>query len=406
MSGPIWPTPFEPTTDDERDELRRLVALAEMPELFAEIASMTGPELHRQAALRKRYPDDLVRDALTLFELRQRGREKFNDANHLWLTRQGFEQATADAVAIHKAHRFSGRVWDVCCGIGGDGTALAQRCDVVAVDRSPLACTRTLWNGIVRGVTERLSVRCGDALDAGDSSALLHFDPDRRAAPGKRAARIEDYVPAFEHWAELGGRFRGGMIKIGPASNFGGKFPDAEIELISLNGECKEAAVWFGELKGEEPFRATALPTGETIAGHPLAVLAEQSTVGEYVYDPDPAVVRAGLVDLLADRLGLARLDPADEYLTGNQLVRSAFVTPFRVIEETANQDRAWRAAVRGAQWGQVEVKCRHLKVDAASIRRQLDLKGSGSGVLLFARVQGRARCVLAERVSDMSGVN
>ena len=125
-----------------------------------------------------------------------------------------------------------------------------------------------------------------------------------------RASR-KGLEPGVGFLQDLMTRCRGGAIKVGPASNFGGKFDGVEIELVSLAGECKEATLWFGELAGEAPFRATSLPTGETIAGHPLDCSVPITRLGRLLFDPDPAVVRSGLVDLVADRHGLNRLDGA-----------------------------------------------------------------------------------------------
>src|SRR5258708_38528822 len=143
-------------------------------------------------------------------------------------------------------------------------------------------------------------------VDPGDS--LVHIDPDRRAQATGRAVRIEDYLPGLDDLKKMARTFRGGAIKLSPATNFGGKFSDVEIELVSLHGECKEATIWFGELRGEQSWRATVLPSGETIAAEPLDFAAEISPPLAYIYDPDPAVVRSGLVDAAAGRLGFSRL--------------------------------------------------------------------------------------------------
>jgi hypothetical protein len=163
--------------------------------------------------------------------------------------------------------------------------------------------------------------------------------------------------------------------------------------------------VWYGELAGPAAFRATVLPAGETIAGHPLDVVAEQSELRGYIYDPDPAVVRAGLVDLLAVQLGLCRLDPAEEYLTGDRLVQSPFVQAFAVTESLSHNDRELRTALRRSDFGQLEIKCRHVAVDAVALRRRLPLPGTQPGVLLIVRELGKTRSVLARRVRDAAGV-
>uniref|UniRef100_A0A7C2JZG5 Class I SAM-dependent methyltransferase n=1 Tax=Schlesneria paludicola TaxID=360056 RepID=A0A7C2JZG5_9PLAN len=393
--------PRLPSVCRDDPECRVLAALRDTPAIFADLAAASGSELAIQSRLRQTYPDDLVRAALTLTELRRKAAGKFTRADGMWFDRQGLEQSTAEPVARHKARRFTGQVFDLCCGIGGDALALADDCDVTAVDINPAACWRTLENARVYGVAARLLTECADVTTVDLADSLVHIDPDRRPFSAGRVSRIEDYVPGLPWLQELIGRTRGGAIKVGPASNFGGKFAGTEVELISLHGECKEATVWYGELAGTAPFRATVLPVGESIAGHPLDAVAEQSELRNYLYDPDPAVVRAGLVDVLAEQLGLCRLDSAEEYLTGDQLVQSPFVQAFAVIQSLPHNDRALRAALRGSDIGQLEIKCRHVAVDAEALRRRLPLPGTQPGVLLIARVQGKTRSILATRLRE-----
>jgi hypothetical protein len=109
-------------------------------------------------------------------------------------------------------------------------------------------------------------------------------------------------------------------------------------------------------------------------------------------------VVRAGLVDCMAEQLGLRRLDDAEEYLTGDTLVESPFVRGFEVLADLNNNTREIRDFFRTSPFGQVEIKCRHMSIDADAIRRKLPLPGNEPGVLLFARVAGKARAIVAKR--------
>lgn len=381
------------------DECRVLRELRETPQILETIAGWSGAELGLQSRLRKHYSDELVRTALSLHELRRKAEVKFSRAASMWFDRRGLEQSTSELVARHKAQRFEGAVADLCCGIGGDAIALAERCQVVAVDLNPAACLRAEWNAEAYGVSSRIETRCAKASEQVPSDGLIHIDPDRRAGSEGKASRIEDYVPGPAELLHLMSRCRGGAIKVGPASNFGGKFPDdAEIELISLKGECKEATVWFGELAGSQPFRATVLPAGESIAGHPLDAAVPLAPIGRYLYDPDPAVVRAGLVDVVAERLKLNRLDSAEEYLTSDELVTSPFVRPFEVLAELSNNEHELREWLRRSDFGQLEIKCRHVPVQAETLRRRLTLPGNQAGVVIVARIAGNARIVCARR--------
>ncbi len=97
-------------------------------------------------------------------ELRKKAREKFPQAEIMFFTPRGLEQATDAAVAAYKASRFppDQTIADFCCGIGGDLLALARRGRVVGVDRDPIAGRLAQANargGAGRCRSERVSIR-------------------------------------------------------------------------------------------------------------------------------------------------------------------------------------------------------------------------------------------------------
>ena len=391
-----------PQSDQRIDwtDWQTFMALRQSPQIFARLHECTGSELQIQSRLRREFPDSLVRAAMTLDELRRKAVNKFARGGEMWLTRVGLEQCTSEVVAAHKASRFTGFVWDYCSGVGSDAAALASAgCDVVTVDSEPAACLRTQWNAEILSPDRRPGSLCARVEDLTDRSGLLHIDPDRRASRATRAVRIEDYVPRLEQLQQWTREFAGGAIKLSPAANFGGKFPGAEIELISVHGECKEATVWFGSLAGEKAWRASALPSGESLTGESMEAVVDITPLKRFLFDPDPAIVRSGLVDLLAERLGLTRLDAAEEYLTGDTRVESSFVSTFEVRDELSNNPKDVRAYFRAANIGQLEIKCRHIPIDVERLRKQLTLQGDDAGVLIFARIGGKARAVAARRV-------
>ena len=141
------------------------------------------------------------------------------------------------------------------------------------------------------------------------------------------------------------------------------------------------------------------VPANQTLAGDPLAAAAEIGRPSEYLYNPDPAIVRAGHVDLLCEQLQLCRLDAEEEYLTGSLQVVSPFVRGFQVLAELPNNEREIRRFFRQTPFGEVEIKCRHIPIRADSLRRKLSLKGKRSAVLIFSRVSGRSRAFVCRRI-------
>ena len=382
-------------------ELTVLQGLRRAPELLTAVSGATGSEFSIQRKLRQKYDADLVRAALSLHEVRKRADGILPRAEQLWLTRTGLEQTTHPVVAAHKARRFpeTALVLDLCCGIGGDAAALTGRGPVTVIDHDEAMIQRCKWNLAEWECPDPRTV-LADANHVSVAGELIHVDPDRRSGRSRPVKRLQQYNPDLTWMQGTTRSASGGAIKISPAANFMQKFPGCEIELISLDGECREATVWFGQLANVEQFRATVLPSGESIAGDPLGVWSKVAAQpGQFLLDPDPAVVRSGLLDVVCERLNLQRLDNEEEYLTCDERPESAFVTVFEVIAVLPNHPRRLREFLRFEPAPYYEIKCRHIAVDAARVSRKLPVGGTQPKVIFFLRVQGKSQIVVARRL-------
>ena len=398
-------TALQETDFPEDEEL--LIQLKQSPELLEQIKSSTGKELGLQERLRAIYHPALVRAAFILLDGREKARSLLSNSDELWLTPVSLQQSTAWQVAQHKATRFPDgvEVVDICSGIGVDAAALLSRGPVNSVDIDPAMSLRCAWNNEIwsrqsAGTPFELRQQTIDAHQLELSGKLIHADLDRRVGRDRPATRLEQYCPNLDWMQMVTTTAAGGAIKLGPASNFMQKFPGCEIELISLNGECREATVWFGELAGDHDFRATLLPSGESISVATLSAFCPQSPdVLEYIFDPDPAVVRSGLLDAVGEMHNLQRLDKADEYLTGSEIPATGFVSGFQVEAVLANNLREVNRYLQAKPSRDYEIKCRHLSVDAAAIQKKLPRGENPARVLLFIRLAGKAKVVIARRI-------
>ena len=392
---------------DQADaETELLLRLKATPEIFKMISDCSAAELSGQRKLREHFDQELVRAALSLHEARTKAMGSLPQAEQLWLTRVGLEQSTAWEVARHKAQRFAGanQVFDLCCGVGVDAGSIAAHTNVVAVDNEPSMCLRTTWNADVWGHAGRMESRCQDVSGDLWADRIVHVDPDRRAGSDRPTKRLELYQPNLEWMQKLTRTAAGGGIKIGPASNFLQKFPGCEIELISLHGECREATVWFGSMSGPHTFRATVLPAGESLSEDPLSAWTNTTpTPGAYLFDPDPAIVRSGLLDVMAERNNLMRLDAEEEYLTADQIPSTAFVTAFSIEAVLSNSVKELKHYLRKSPSQHYEVKCRRISIEADVVRRQLPTGSEPPRVIIFAKVAGRGAIVVAHRVTGAS---
>jgi hypothetical protein len=369
-----------------------------------------GDPVRAVAALRREYPAEQVAVALEQAQLRQRARAKFADAEGMLFTRAGLEQASGDRVAHWRARRY--REWslvaDLCCGIGGDTGALATERAVVAVDRNPLHARLAGWNARARGIPGLVWPVVGELPAFVPRVEAAFLDPGRREGGG-RTRSLAGMSPPIAAVAALARRLPALGVKLSPALDLEeltaalGELP-YEVEFLSDRGECKEAVLWLGCLRSVAR-RASRVDAGVTLpverSGESIPVGPE----GAYLFEPDPAALRAGALGLLAAEHGLRQLDEEIAYLVGDHPVTSPWLTGYRVLELLPFSLKPLRAALRERGVANVIVKKRGSAVEPQALRRRLlaglPRTGAQSVVVILTRQQGRHVALLAEAIAN-----
>jgi hypothetical protein len=338
----------------------------------------------------KRYPRELARTALETAILRAEGRSKFPQAECMYFTRQALEQASSWQVSSYRANRF-GRfsgVLDMGCSIGGDTLALASRVTTTGVDHDPLRIS------MARANRDELELRSRARFVLADLKAslpftptpdtALFFDPSRRRGH-RRLFSVDRYSPPLYIIKDWLMDFPALGVKISPGVKLSHLRPyDAEVEFISLRGELKEAVLWFGPLKTVTR-RATLLPGEHTMTASGEVILPVTEPRA-YLYEPDPAILRAGLVKDLGILLDGAQLDPEIAYLTSDSLFDSPFARVWEVEDWMPFQLKRLRTALRQRNVGHVVVKKRGSPIQPEELIHNLRLKGEESRVLFLTR--------------------
>jgi hypothetical protein len=312
--------------------------------------------------------------------LRRRAVSKVADPERWLFTDTALQQATPMPVARHRARRFAGRdVHDVTCSVGVDLAALAavaSRC--VGSDLDEVRLAMATHN------TEAPVVRA-DALRPVTRDMAVFVDPARRDAAGRRRWHAADFVPPLD---ALASAYRGRdlAVKCAPGMDFAELPWQGEVELVSLDGQVREACLWTGAFAGPSR-RATVLrstgPEWTVTSDDPDDCPVRE--VGEWLVDPDGAVVRAGLVRQYAARLGFGQLDERIAYLTGD--TRPEGIRAFRVLEGGHYSEKSLRQTLRRRGVGKLEILVRGLDVDPNTLRPRLKLSGPESATVVLTRV-------------------
>ncbi|MCQ4046345.1 THUMP-like domain-containing protein [Streptantibioticus rubrisoli] len=342
--------------------------------------------------LRKEYPAQVVAAAVTQARLRGRAEAKFGaDAQRMYFTPDGVEQATRTVVAEHRAARLAAlgvrRVADLCCGIGGDAIALARNgIEVLAVDRAPLTCAVAEANARALGLDGLIEVRQADVTEvAVDGYDAVFVDPARRGGRG-RIFDPEAYSPPLSWAVAAARRAPYAALKVAPGIPHEAVPEDAEAEWVSDRGDVKEAVLWFGTEPGAR--RATLLPGGATLTGGGLPV-PPVGPVGRYLYEPDGAVIRAHLVAEVAAELGGRLIDETIAYVTADELRRTPYATAHEITDTLPFNLKKLKALLREREVGTLTVKKRGSAVEPEELRRRLKPQGPNSATILLTRVAG-----------------
>ncbi|HSM56014.1 MAG TPA: class I SAM-dependent methyltransferase [Candidatus Sulfomarinibacteraceae bacterium] len=368
------------------------------------------PETHLSLAsrLRQEVGADQAHALLETALLRQRATVKFSRAAQMFFTRAALEQASPEAVSRHRARRFAAlngqRVADLGCGIGGDAISLATGAHVVGVDRDRLRLAMARYNVTIYGHGRRFQPLQADLRELPPLPVDAFFcDPGRRDAQGRRYSSLYQsnppLLPLLERWLP---EVPHAAVKVSPGVDYN-EIPDhCEIEFVSLEGEVKEGVLWFGRLRSDASRRATLLPQGVTISDEeaksaPNVPITEPQS---FLYEPDGAVIRAHLVQTLAQQLQAALIDETIAYLTADRAVDTPFARCFAIEEALPFQLKQLRHRLRRRGIGRVTVKKRGSPITPEELQRQLRLEGEREAIVFLTRVRGAPYALIGHEVT------
>jgi hypothetical protein len=413
----------------------------------AEAADLSdAAQLRELERLRRMATPEQAAAAYEMARLRRRGTAKFSQAHLMYFTREALEQASGEPVAFYRAKRYAqlsgaSHVADLCCGIGGDTLALAQHMRITGVDQDMLRLAMAQANATALGQADQATFLSLDLeREPPPAADALFFDPARRSG-GRRLFQLSEYRPPVHLVNEWRHATPAIGVKLAPgvADEELEPFGPAELEFLSVDGELKEAALWLGPL-AEPGRRATVIRRHESqgtespepraqnqqsalltdfqserqlhrahnpishllitnlfIPHGEIAARAPVVEPGAFLYEPDPAVIRAGLVGPLALQLGAAQIDPEIAYLTADSSATTPLARCWRVLEWMPFQLKRLRGRLRALDAGAVTVKKRGSPLETDSLARQLSGAGARPLVIVLTFVGGKPAALICE---------
>ncbi len=392
-----------------------------------ELLASLGPYRDDEAfALNARLRKDghspaLVAAVLTQSRLRTRAEAKFGEfARQMLFTQAGLEQATRLNVAARHAERFanagSRHVADLGCGLGADSMALASmdiKVTAVELDETTAACA-TINLIPFPHATVVHSDATSVPLDGVDG---VWLDPARRTTSSSGTKRIWDpeaFSPPLSFVESLAATGKSVGVKMGPGMPHESVPAGCEAQWISVGGDVTEVTLWFNDVARPGirraalvlgPRGAAEMTSGEDFDGGPVP---DVGAVEGYLYEPDGAVIRAGLVADVALRLGGHLVDPHIAYICAPELVETPFARAYKVLEVMPLNVKELKAWVKANGVGVLDIKKRGTSVTPEELRKQLlppgknsaKARGNKTATLVLTRIGEEKVAVVVEPVA------
>lgn len=322
--------------------------------------------------------------------------------------RLSLEQCSGEAAARYKAGLAArlapggGTFIDLTGGLGVDFSFLARRfARSVYVERNAELCRLARHNFPLLGLpgAEVVQAEAADYLRAVPAADLIFLDPARRDGAGRKTVLIEDCEPdAAALLPRLLALAPVVLLKLSPmldwhraAQSLGGV---SEVHVVADGGECKELLLVCCRTAGcvavhvaEEGCRLAFRPEEEAAASPAYA-----DGVGDYLFEPGPAALKAGCFKLLAVRYGLRKLHPNSHLYTGPAPVAGFPGRVFRVTQVADFSKSALRALRQAVPRANLAV--RNFPATVAELRRRLRIAEGGDDYL-FATTLASGRHVL-----------
>jgi len=338
-------------------------------------------------------PDKPIKEMLSQINLQKRNLNKILISDELLFTDQGAQQASSWELAKYHATKFKAfnKIADLCCGIGVDLINIAKgKEQVYAIDLDINTLKLAEYN-CTRNKMDNIDFKLGKAEEFNQQVDAIFVDPDRRPNSSRRIAP-EEYSPPFSKIMELRNICSNIAVKLSPAIDSPAidykrlHLPiDSTLEFISENGSLKEILLCMGKLATKNCDRKAVLLPSDLIMKN-SSIKIEVTEIKKYLFEPDPAIIRAGLVQELGSKIGYHLIDSKLALLTGSHILQSDFGKIYKVEQIMKYNLKEVRKYVRENEIGELIIKTRGFPESVEKFRKKIKLKGNNLVVMFILR--------------------
>jgi len=366
-----------------------IIAMAKSP-----FPGITGQELANQIAARKKSSKKLP--------------SWFNTAGIYYPPLLSIEQCSSEITAAYKAQLCKGTTLiDLTGGFGVDSHYFSR------VNQSVTHCeineelsAIASYNAPLLG-QQNTSFFSGDGMEliknTGQHFGTVYIDPARRSNSGK-VFMLRDCTPDVVENLDLlldkTGRL---LIKTAPLLDISAGLKELRhvlaVHIVSVRNECKEL-IWVLEkgFEGQIQIVSTTLNGTQKqfsfLMGNEVpAAISGTPAPGDYLYEPDVALLKSGAFNLIAERYGLSKLHHQTQLYTADKIDVAFPGRIFRI------DDVLSAGTIKKEKDLEGNVIVRNYPDKAASLVEKYHIKPSDTRFMIFTQSASAGKIILKSTI-------
>ena len=329
------------------------------------------------------------------------------------------EETTPKQQENHVRNSFEGSFCDLTGGFGVDFSFIARSFKrAIYVEQQENLCELARHNFHALGLTQAEVVN-GDGttyLHQLDHVSVLFLDPARRNEQGGKTVLISDCTPdvlALEE--ELLEKADTVVIKLSPMLDWHRAVDELnrlgnvvrEVHIVSVRNECKELLLVLQRTKGETDDKTATekalqvfCVNDNNIVSYSLdealsvsqRLLSAVPKAGQYLYEPNASLMKAGCFALLTVRYPLSALSLNSHLFVSEEAINDFPGRQFEITAVSSFNKKELRRSLSGIDKANLAV--RNFPMSVADLRKRLKIK-EGGDIYLFATTDAESNHLL-----------
>ena len=362
-------------------------------------------------ALKKAPVGTDVSVALRQIEARQLLRKKVpswsENEDLLFPVHLSIEQCSSEASAKYKATLLHGQsLADLTGGLGIDTYFISQHfAQTDYVERQVELCNLARHNfEVLKAKVDVRNETAEEYLNHCEPKDCIFIDPARRDEHGRKTVSISDCTPDVAALQDLLlEKAEIVMVKLSPMLDISKALEEMrhvkEVHVVAVANECKELDLVVQRgFEGEPQFVCVNLLTAQP----ELRFMQEEERhctsriadgVSHYLYEPNPAVMKAGCFKLLTQRFDVLKLHKNSNLYTSERLFPDFPGRVFEVEGWAPYNKKVKQALLHDV--GQASIAVRNFPLSVAELRKTLKISDGDETYLFATTLKGERKVII-----------